>query len=187
MAQVSTPSFANSNGSDRNMNSGISTVNSSGSSSNSDPKNRKNELRSWTWHYFIQSENMPICQICSVRVKIYHSSTTELIKHLATHNIDENTQISRALKRLRLDFSSESEMETDVEDVTNTQLSSRKRKKMEKINSKVMAFILSNNLPFNIVESFEFQDLLDSIKKNFYKLPCRQTVKNTILFNMVSS
>ncbi|CAF1109828.1 unnamed protein product, partial [Brachionus calyciflorus] len=109
------------------------------------------------------SNSISLCKICSTQVKIYNSSTTELINHLSEHGIDEKSNLADwSRKRLRLDFSSESEIESEEE------------------NTKEQ----TNNLPFNIVESVEFQDFIDSIKKNYYKLPCRQTVKNTILYQM---
>ncbi|CAF1078285.1 unnamed protein product [Brachionus calyciflorus] len=88
-----------------------------------------------------------------------------------------STRTERSRKRLRLDFLSESEIESEEEN-TREQTSSKIKKKVEKIHGKLMAFILSNNLPFKIVESVEFQDFIDSIKNNYYKLPCRQTSGN---------
>ncbi|RMZ99161.1 hypothetical protein BpHYR1_006729 [Brachionus plicatilis] len=56
--------------------------------------------------------------------------------------------------------------------------------KIEKINEKLISFIIANNLPFNIVNSEEFQELLDTIKSHYYQLPCRQTLKYKLLPEM---
>ncbi|CAF1070595.1 unnamed protein product [Brachionus calyciflorus] len=146
--------------------------------------------RSWTKTYFVLIDGKKTCKICNENVKTYNSSTTELIKHLAIHNIDDSTEINEihSYKRQRLDFSDESDVEgsdndQNGENVVNETSSKRKKTKIDVINSKLLAFILNNDLPFRIVESKEFQELIDSIKKDYYKLPCRQTLRNTLLYN----
>ncbi|CAF1100023.1 unnamed protein product [Brachionus calyciflorus] len=50
--------------------------------------------RSWTKTYFVIIDGKKTCIIFNKNVKTYNSSTTELIKHLAKHNIDGSTEIN---------------------------------------------------------------------------------------------
>ena len=86
-----------------------------------------------------------------------------------------------------MDFS-ESDFDSDESDdcENQSQVYTCSRKKMDQINDKLIKFILNNNLSFNLVESEDFQSFIDSVRKNFYKLPCRQSVRNTLLFGMVT-
>ncbi|CAF1106996.1 unnamed protein product [Brachionus calyciflorus] len=151
---------------------------------------KKIEPRSWSRKYFVQKDkNLLICNICFIEVKIYNSSTTQLIDHLKIHNINQNNQPNiekNHLKKRRLDFSSESENDENNFDIAQNQTKITIKQKA-KINKYLMNFILNNNLPFNIVESPDFQKFIDIIKPNYYELPCRQTVRNTLLNEMVDS
>lgn len=179
MESSSTPSISSINNSSRG-------ASSSSSSGVSDSRPRKSvQKRSWCWQYFLNSSGLPICKLCSEQVKTYNSSTTELIKHLEKHKIDENSKQNSQPKKLRLDFCSDMDTEFSDDEGVDDNFSNSKQSKFDNINRKLMAFILSNNLPFNIVESDEFQEFINSIKKNYYKLPTRQTVRNTLLFQMV--
>ncbi|RNA33280.1 hypothetical protein BpHYR1_021262 [Brachionus plicatilis] len=55
---------------------------------------------------------------------------------------------------------------------------------MNRLSSKLISFIIANNLSFNIINSEEFQELLDTIKSHYYKLPCRQTLRYMMLPEM---
>lgn len=59
--------------------------------------------------------------------------------------------------------------------------------KIAKINEKLVSLIINNNLPFSIVDSEEFQDFIDTIRKNYYKLPCRQTLRYELIPNIYST
>lgn len=180
MESSSTPSLTS-------FNNPESGSNSSSFTGSSESRKRKSiQKRSWCWSYFLTSSGLPVCKICSEQVKTYNSSTTELIKHLEKHKIYENTnQSSLRPKKIRLDFCSDFDSDSSDDEETDENYSISKQSKFDNINRKLMAFILSNNLPFNIVESDEFQEFINSIKKNFYKLPTRQTVRNSYLFQMV--
>lgn len=168
-----------------------STSSSASSVDNSSTKRKAIPTRSWTKDYFYKVDEKSVCRICNEQVKTYNSSSTELIKHLSTHNIDENTDSTQlqCSKKFKLDFSDLSDSdESDKENDSGTRYTSvRKQNRINHIHQKLIAFILNNNLPFNIIDSPDFQALIDSIRKDFYKLPCRQTVRNTLLVNIVSN
>ncbi|RNA36184.1 zinc finger BED domain-containing 1-like [Brachionus plicatilis] len=59
--------------------------------------------------------------------------------------------------------------------------------KVKKLHQKLIKFIIACNLPFNITDSDDFQELIDAIKDEYYKLPCRQTLRHTLLPEMFTA
>ncbi|RNA38774.1 Leucine- glutamate- and lysine-rich 1, partial [Brachionus plicatilis] len=131
------------------------------------------------------NESSAKCNIFQQVITIYNSSTTELVKHLAEkHKISKLSHENiRPSKRFCLDFEEmANEPEESPKTIKEYLVSDLK---IEKINEKLISFIIAINLPFNIVNSEEFQELLDTIKSHYYKLPCRQTLRYKLLPEMV--
>lgn len=149
-------------------------------------KRKEIEPRSWVWLSYATktSKASGQCNICLKVITIYNGSPAEIAKHLIkVHNITENSiEQSRISKKICLDFADLNEP-SQTED-SNSSLSDS-IPKIEKIHQKLIKFILTCNLPFNIVESEEFQDFINMIRPDFYKLPCRQTLRYNYLPNMV--
>lgn len=83
----------------------------------SSAKKRKCELRSWVWTYYKEVDRTidhHRCIICSNYVKLYGSSTTELIKHLTkVHKITESTNVAEALSICMSSSSSSNDVDSD--------------------------------------------------------------------------
>ena len=110
----------------------------------------------------------------------------EHLKNIHDINKDSMNDFTENVKKIRLDFDystdDENNNEASVNETANDKLST---KQLININEKLMRLILKKNLSFNIVDCQELQDLLDAIRPSFYKLPCRQTVRNTLLPKLV--
>ena len=118
---------------------------------------------------------------------MYGSSTTELIKHLRSHEVFESTPIGTAMARANYTPTTDSDDDTSTEAAANQGESRRKHftdKKKQRVNHKLMTFMVANNLPFQLVDSVEFQEFIDELTSQ-YQLPCRQTFRNTIIGNKV--
>lgn len=153
------------------------------------------EPRSWVWlHSYATKVNQTsaTCNLCipSTTLQMYNGSTTEISKHLLNkHGITEKSLgHSQLAKRFCFDFENGEEEEESI--VTHNSLSEKHytapASKVEKINEKLINFIIKKNLSFNIVDSVEFQELLDSVKSGYYKLPCRQTIRYNLLPEIVN-
>lgn len=96
-----------------------------------EPNSKKRKLiepRSWVWSYFdiplntspdvsdIQRVVHSYCSLCKLQVKIYNSSTSELIKHLRSHQVYENTPIESVMSIRTKINSSYDEGISDIED-----------------------------------------------------------------------
>ena len=154
-------------------------------------KKRKTiEPRSWVWSSKYATKinsSTAVCNLCCppASINIYNSSTNEVIKHLLIkHKISENSsisQISRPLKRFCMDLE---EIDDQVGKVDNKEYTAI-QSKVDKINEKVVRLIITKNLSFNLVDSPEFQELIDEIRNGYYKLPFRQTLRYTLLPSIV--
>lgn len=162
-------------------------------------KRKLNGVRSWVWKYYFNendhdetqaSPTSPRCLLCHKLVKMYGASTTQLINHLRTHNVFENTPIESVMTNqtnqsgsaLYDDENEYDYIDSDVSHSTDTSNENTpySQRKIKRIEDKLLRFIIANNLPFAIVESAEFQGLLSEFSRQ-YKLPCRQTVRNSWL------
>ncbi|RNA02384.1 hypothetical protein BpHYR1_000798 [Brachionus plicatilis] len=114
----------------------------------------------------------------------FNNSTTELVKHLAEkHKISKLSHENiRPSKRFCLDFE-EMANEPEESPITIKEYLASDLK-IEKINEKLISFIIAINLPFNIVNSEEFLGLIGTIKSHYYKLPCHQTLRYKLLPEM---
>ncbi|CAF0995662.1 unnamed protein product, partial [Brachionus calyciflorus] len=121
-------------------------------------------------------------------ITIYNGSPSEVSKHLINeHNITQNTIIAeRPTKKFDLDFESDNSDDKTSKKVSPTKYQAPESK-VKKIQRKLLQFIIACNLPFNIVDAKEFQDLLNEIKNEYFKLPCCQTFRYTLLPNMYST
>lgn len=159
-------------------------------------KRKLNGMRSWVWKYYISdnshdesalSPTSPRCLLCQKPVKMYGASTTQLINHLRTHDVFESTRIETVMANQTNQTASalyDDEYDCDFIDSDVSHSSNDNtpycQRKIKRIEDKLLRFIVANNLPFAIVESTEFQSLLNEFSRQ-YKLPCRQTVRNTWL------
>lgn len=153
-------------------------------------KKRKSiEPRSWVWLNFAIKLNPKSakCRVCQKEITIYNGSPSEVSKHLINeHNITQNTiNAERPTKKFRLDFESDNSDDETSKKVSPTKYQAPESK-VKKIQRKLLQFIIACNLPFNIVDAKEFQDLINEIKNEYFKLPCRQTLRYTLLPNMVN-
>lgn len=180
---------------------------------NADTTNGRKSIAPRSWakiKYFTKQENnMYICNKCFKEVKTYNNSSKQLIDHLKDeHHITKDSEpdvIKESAKKRRLDFDDDDEDSNNTKHVLldtindenkdssnnenqNDEQKSEKinSKKKDLINQKLVAFIIKNNLSFNLVESEEFQDFIEAIRPGYYKLPCRQTLRNSLLPKLVN-
>lgn len=164
------------------------------------PKKRKYALRSWCWQYYEidkRESSNAICCICRQSIKTYSSSTTELIKHLQKHHVTESTDVASAMQQVASHLMQVDQLTSpDLDDIADNdsdtsgdsaiELSTPfNQRKHERIITKLVKFVVCNNLSFQIIDSRSFHDFLGEFTKR-YKLPCRQTFRNTYLPNIVS-
>ncbi|RNA40120.1 zinc finger BED domain-containing 1-like [Brachionus plicatilis] len=128
-------------------------------------KRKEIEPRSWVWLNYASKTDKALakCRICLKEITINKGSLSEVSKHLLkVHNITQNS-------------------------IVPDKPSKRRYPKVKKLHQKLIKFIIACNLPFNITDSDDFQELIDAIKDEYYKLPCRQTLRYTLLPEMFTA
>jgi len=138
---------------------------------------------SFIWNYFFLrlSDNVALCQLCDYK-RTYQTTTTVFRNHLQNqHNITENKDFL-PIKRRYCDISSSSDDDdTDLYVESNREnLTTMPPAKIAKIDRKLTQFIVANNQATSLVECNEFLSFCKEMCPS-YKLPCRQTITNTLL------
>ncbi|CAF0940271.1 unnamed protein product [Brachionus calyciflorus] len=170
-----------------------STNSSNSSTNNLDSTPVTTKKRSWVWlsNYATKlNTNSPKCYLCSSSnlINLYNGSTNGVSKHLLNkHGITEKSKgPAEASKRIRLDFDDENNEEnSDQSNQTDEYTASKS--KIEKINEKKLAFIINNNLPFSIVDSEKFQELINTIRNSYFKLPLKNEKNTGEIYYLVRS
>ncbi|CAF1088112.1 unnamed protein product [Brachionus calyciflorus] len=83
------------------------------------------------------------------------------------------------LKKIKLALYSDSDSD-EYEEASSESQSSCTLKKQTALNSRLVDFIVLNNLPFSVVDTIEFEKLMKEAIPT-YSVPCRQTVSNNLL------
>ncbi|CAF1076091.1 unnamed protein product [Brachionus calyciflorus] len=144
---------------------------------------RKRDKRSWVWQHFDFDETTELakCTRCNFSRK-HNNSTTYLQNHLSTHEIYENKsgvelKFAEAVYSDTCDEFSDSEEESNTQPTKKTKLS---QNKVNKINQRVINFMISTNQPARLVENQSFRELLKELNSS-YQVPCRNTFNNNFL------
>jgi hypothetical protein len=146
--------------------------------------NNKNPRKktSFVWKYFSLSigNNVALCQLCDYK-RTYQTTTTVFRNHLQNqHNINENKDFS-SVKRRYCDISCSSDNDEDSDlEIIRENSATMSPAKNSKIDRKLTQFITANNQAATLVECDEFKSFCKEMCPN-YKLPCRQTITNTLL------
>lgn len=152
-------------------------------------KRKTSARRSWVWEYFVfdESESVAKCSICLKNIEYYGSSTTELIRHLRDKHKIDKTSPTDLIQNSRPDnYNLSDEEYNDQFDFVDMNKKHSKISERQKqiLDDLLMAFLIDNNLPFNLVDSKTFRELVNKLNGS-YQMPCRETLRKNILPKMV--
>lgn len=140
--------------------------------------------RAWCWQYFNEHGDDVICTLCEIRIK-YFNSTSSMIYHLAA----KHQLFNLNSKKRKLEIGSDCESDSSIECSTNESESTipkEESKKVNKINEKVVRFIVGTNQPLSMTQNPLFVDMVCELRAH-YKLPGQKKMETRLFPQMVNN
>nr|CAH7748444.1 unnamed protein product [Callosobruchus chinensis] len=145
--------------------------------------------RSSIWEYFtkLSDEAKAKCNICAVILSLNGAATSNITRHMKLKHPTINLSESRKRKLSVTEEEEQTEKPINAsikEVILNKQnnINSSHLKQRHSVDNQLLKLIVKDYQPFNIVDSKDFQKLVNMLNPN-YELPSRKVLSNTLLNN----
>ena len=146
---------------------------------NTNKKREPSKKRSWVWRYFTNILGEVRCTICNI-VMEYYGPTINLAWHLSHgHELSKKTIYASLRQDAGLVSASDSEEESETEELNNGNYSFSKTKK-QKLDDKLVDFIACSNQPFSVVQNPQFKKFIEEAIPG-YNPPSRFTLSRRLI------